>query len=39
MESGMTDRFYYDVIISGFGGQGVLIIGNLLACAAMNEGR
>lgn len=31
--------FYYDVIISGFGGQGVLIIGNLLAYAAMKEGR
>jgi len=34
-----TDRFYYDVIISGFGGQGVLVIGNLLAYAAMKEGR
>jgi len=34
-----TDRFYYDVIISGFGGQGVMIIGNLLAYAAMKEGR
>jgi len=33
------DRFYYDVIISGFGGQGVMIIGNLLAYAAMKEGR
>jgi len=32
------DRFYYDVIISGFGGQGVLLIGNLLAYAAMREG-
>jgi 2-oxoglutarate ferredoxin oxidoreductase subunit gamma len=33
------DRFYHDVIISGFGGQGVMVIGNLLAYAAMNEGR
>jgi 2-oxoglutarate ferredoxin oxidoreductase subunit gamma len=33
------DRFYYDVIISGFGGQGVMVIGNLLAYAAMKEGR
>jgi 2-oxoglutarate ferredoxin oxidoreductase subunit gamma len=34
-----NDRFYYDVIIAGFGGQGVLVIGNLLAYAAMKEGR
>ena len=34
-----SDPFYYDVIISGFGGQGVLVIGNLLAYAAMKEGR
>ncbi len=34
-----TDRFYYDVIISGFGGQGVMVIGNLLAYAAMKEGK
>jgi len=33
------DPFYYDFVISGFGGQGVLIIGNLLADAAMREGR
>lgn len=32
-------RFYYDVIIAGFGGQGVLLIGNLLAYAAMAEGK
>ena len=32
-------RFYYDVIISGFGGQGVMVIGNLLAYAAMKEGK
>jgi 2-oxoglutarate ferredoxin oxidoreductase subunit gamma len=34
-----SDRFYYDLTISGFGGQGVMIIGNLLAYAAMKEGR
>jgi 2-oxoglutarate ferredoxin oxidoreductase subunit gamma len=28
-----------DVIIAGFGGQGVMLIGNLLAYAAMEEGR
>ena len=34
-----SDRFYYDVIIAGFGGQGVMMIGNLLAYAAMKEGK
>jgi 2-oxoglutarate ferredoxin oxidoreductase subunit gamma len=34
-----SDRFYYDVIVAGFGGQGVMVIGNLLAYAAMIEGR
>lgn len=34
-----SDRFYYDVIVAGFGGQGILVIGNLLAYAAMKEGR
>ena len=29
---------YFDVICAGFGGQGVLFIGNLLAQAAMSEG-
>jgi 2-oxoglutarate ferredoxin oxidoreductase subunit gamma len=29
---------YFDIIIAGFGGQGVLFIGNLLAYAAMSEG-
>ncbi len=29
---------YQDVIIAGFGGQGVMLIGNLLAYAAMEEG-
>src|SRR4030067_979689 len=33
-----NDRFYYDVIMAGFGGEGVLAIGNLLAYAAMKEG-
>jgi len=28
-----------DIIISGFGGQGILMIGNLLALAAMEEGK
>ena len=35
----MSSAFYYDLTISGFGGQGVLVIGNLLAHAAMREGR
>lgn len=30
---------YFDVIVAGFGGQGVLLIGNLLAYAAMEESR
>ncbi len=34
-----SDRFYYDVLVAGFGGQGVLAIGNLIAYAAMLEGR
>ena len=29
---------YYDVIIAGFGGQGVLLIGDLLSLSAMEEG-
>ena len=29
---------YMDVIIAGFGGQGVMLIGNLLAYAAMEQG-
>jgi 2-oxoglutarate ferredoxin oxidoreductase subunit gamma len=31
--------FSYALIIAGFGGQGVLIIGNLLAYATMKEGK
>ncbi len=34
-----SNRFYYDLIIAGFGGQGVLVIGNLLAYAAMKESK
>ncbi len=34
-----SNHFYYDVIVAGFGGQGVMVIGNLLAYAAMLEGR
>ena len=30
---------YYDVIIAGFGGQGILLAGNILAQAAMKEGK
>ena len=29
----------YDVLIAGFGGQGVLLAGNLLSYAALDEGR
>jgi 2-oxoglutarate ferredoxin oxidoreductase, gamma subunit (EC 1.2.7.3) len=29
---------YQDAIIAGFGGQGVMLIGNLLAYAGMNAG-
>jgi len=36
---GNTNGFHHGTIIAGFGGQGVLIIGNLLAYAAMTEGR
>jgi 2-oxoglutarate ferredoxin oxidoreductase subunit gamma len=32
-------KFYYNVIVAGFGGQGVLVIGNLLAYATMVEGK
>ncbi len=35
----VSQQFYYDVTVAGFGGQGVLVIGNLLAHAAMTEGR
>jgi 2-oxoglutarate ferredoxin oxidoreductase subunit gamma len=32
-----SNSSYHNLIISGFGGQGVLVIGNLLAYAAMRE--
>jgi 2-oxoglutarate ferredoxin oxidoreductase subunit gamma len=32
-----SNRFYYNLIVAGFGGQGVMVIGNLLAYAAMME--
>lgn len=35
----MTDAAYQDVIIAGFGGQGVMLVGNLLAQAGMEYGR
>jgi 2-oxoglutarate ferredoxin oxidoreductase subunit gamma len=35
----ISEKFYYDVIIAGFGGQGVMVIGNVLAYAAMMEGQ
>ena len=34
-----VDGMYYDVIIAGFGGQGILLAGNILAYAAMKEGK
>jgi 2-oxoglutarate ferredoxin oxidoreductase subunit gamma len=34
-----SNRFYYNLIVAGFGGQGVMVIGNVLAYAAMTEGR
>lgn len=30
---------FYDITIAGFGGQGVMLTGNILATAAMNEGK
>ena len=35
----MSASAYQDVIIAGFGGQGVMLIGNLLAQAGMEYGR
>ena len=34
-----NDRFHYKLIVAGFGGQGVMVIGNVLAYAAMIEGK
>jgi 2-oxoglutarate ferredoxin oxidoreductase subunit gamma len=33
------DDMYFDVIIAGYGGQGILLVGNILADAAMKEGK
>jgi 2-oxoglutarate ferredoxin oxidoreductase subunit gamma len=38
-EQQSKNRFYYKLIVAGFGGQGVMVIGNVLAYAAMMEGR
>lgn len=38
-EQQSSNRFYYNIIVAGFGGQGVMVIGNLLAYAAMIEGK
>jgi len=38
-EQETSHLFHETLIIAGFGGQGVMIIGNLLAFAAMKEGR
>jgi 2-oxoglutarate ferredoxin oxidoreductase subunit gamma len=38
-EQQSSNRFYYNIIVAGFGGQGVMVIGNLLAYAAMTEGK
>jgi 2-oxoglutarate ferredoxin oxidoreductase subunit gamma len=35
----VTNKFYYNLIVAGFGGQGVMVIGNLFAYAAMMEGK
>ena len=38
-EQQSNNRFYYKLIVAGFGGQGVMVIGNVLAYAAMIEGK
>jgi len=35
----MDTTMNHDVFMAGFGGQGILLIGNLLAYAAINEGK
>lgn len=35
----MPYKFYYDFVFAGFGGQGILISGNLLCYAALTENR
>jgi 2-oxoglutarate ferredoxin oxidoreductase subunit gamma len=34
-----AEKFHYKLIVAGFGGQGVMVIGNVLAYAAMMEGK
>lgn len=34
-----TNSFYEDVVMAGFGGQGLMFIGKLLAYSAMKEGK
>ncbi len=35
----MSSKYYFDFVFSGFGGQGILIAGNLLCYAAILENR
>ena len=35
----MKDEFYEEVIIAGFGGQGIILVGKLLAQTAMKAGK
>jgi len=35
----MSERFYKDVIAAGFGGQGVMVLGQLIAYSGIAEGR
>ncbi len=39
MKESSKHRFYTDVLMAGFGGQGLMFIGKLLAFAAMKEGK
>lgn len=34
-----TDSFYEEIVIAGFGGQGIILAGKLLAQTAMNAGK
>ncbi len=35
----MTGEIYHELLIAGFGGQGIVLAGRLLATAALSEGR
>lgn len=35
----MSERFYKDVIAAGFGGQGIMVLGQLIAYSGIAEGR